>query len=69
MNQQYNEVPTIISTKDLSYLSDMFSWNFNAAKQANHFYEESQDEEIKAMIQKAREIHKQHTIAINNILE
>ena len=26
-------VPNIISTKDLSYLSDMFNWNFTAFKQ------------------------------------
>ena len=31
MNQIYDKVP-IISDKDLSYLSDIFSWNYNAYK-------------------------------------
>ena len=39
-----NTVPNIISTKDLSYLEDMFNWHFNASKKAHHFSEEVQDE-------------------------
>ena len=31
-NQQYNEVPNIITGKDLDYLSDMFEWNYGTLK-------------------------------------
>lgn len=66
---QYEEVPTMISGKDLDYLSDIFNWNFNACKLANHFYLNSQDQEIKEMMEKAYEIHKEHAKAVLNILE
>jgi hypothetical protein len=32
MNKKYNTVPTIITGKDLDYLSDMFNWNYHAYK-------------------------------------
>lgn len=50
--QNYEEVPTIISGKDLDYLCDIYNWNFNACKLANHFYNEVQDEEIKEVLTK-----------------
>ena len=28
--KNYNEVPNIISGKDLDYLSDIFNWNYGA---------------------------------------
>ena len=65
----YNEVPTMISGKDLDYLSDIFNWNFNACKLANHFYSELQDEEIKEIMKKVEEIHREHAKAVLNILE
>ena len=33
MEQTYNAVPNIISSKDLDYLSDMFNWNYGHIKQ------------------------------------
>lgn len=39
-----DKVPVMISTKDLSYLHDIFEWNFNASKKANHFSEEIKNE-------------------------
>lgn len=30
-------VPNIISTKDLSYICDMFNWNFTTAKKALNY--------------------------------
>ena len=36
---KYENVPNIISGKDLDYLSDMFNWNFNAFKLINDFKE------------------------------
>ena len=49
MNEIMNVVPDIISCKDLDYLSDMFNWNYNVLKKANHYLNEIQDEEIKNM--------------------
>ena len=66
--QNYEEVPTIISGKDLDYLSDIYDWNFNACKLANHFEKEVQDEEIKALLEKIADMHKEHAKAILNIL-
>ena len=49
----YQEVPNIITGKDLDYLSDMFEWNTLALKQ---FYEsilKVNDERIKKLLKKA----------------
>ena len=44
-----NEVPVMISTKDLAYLSDMFEWQFVMCKKINHYCSEVNDEEIKSI--------------------
>ncbi len=53
-------VPVMISTKDLAYLSDMFEWNFTAAKIANHYLEEVKTEEFKNFISKVADLHKRN---------
>lgn len=53
-------VPQIISTKDLSYLSDMFNWNYNAFKEVNHFISEVQDEKIKNLLERVCNMHEDH---------
>lgn len=55
-----NKVPVMISTKDLAYLSDIFEWNFTAAKVANHFCNEVTSEEIKTRLQKVANLHKRN---------
>ena len=52
------KVPTMISTKDLDYLSDIFEWNFTACKIANDFSKNVTDNEIKDMILKVANLHK-----------
>ncbi len=47
-----------LSTKDLSYLSDMFSWNLNCYNAFSHFQEEITDEQIKNLMQQIAEMHK-----------
>lgn len=64
-----NTVPTMISTKDLSYLADMFEWNFTACKKANHFANEVQDEEIKNMLQSTANLHQKICQNIVEILK
>jgi len=45
-NITYNEVPNIITGKDLDYLSDMFNWNYEALKKTNMGINNVEDEEI-----------------------
>ena len=45
--KNYSEAPYIITVKDLGYLSDIFSWNYNACKLAESF-------EQKQLIQKLK---------------
>lgn len=66
--QNYSEVPSVISGKDLDYLSDMFNWNFNAFKLINDFKEKVSDEEIKDLMGRVCETHKENLSAVLNIL-
>ena len=63
-NQQMNGImaqpPTMISSKDLLYLTDMMSWNLIAAKKAHAFAAECQIPEIKQAIEKAGQMHQKH---------
>lgn len=64
-----NNVPTIISTKDLSYISDMFNWNFTAAKKALCFSKEVTDFEIKNELENIFEMHKNICLELLNIIK
>ena len=48
--KNYNEVPSMISSKDLDYLCDIYNWNFNACKVANNLIGKVEDEEIKNIL-------------------
>lgn len=63
------KVPTMISTKDLAYLSDIFEWNFTACKKACHFSKEVKDEELKDKLMQVSNMHKEICEKIVNILE
>lgn len=45
-----NQVPKMISTKDLSYISDMFEWNFTVSKVCKSYEEKIETEDIKTII-------------------
>ncbi|ERJ13009.1 spore coat protein [Haloplasma contractile] len=61
MTQQImNQPPDVISVKDCDYITDMLSWNLNAAKTANHFAMESQDPEIKQELERVAKMHSNH---------
>lgn len=62
------QVPAIISTKDLSYLSDIFEWNFIAAKKALHYSNQVQNEELKRELDKVYKMHEKHLKKILEIL-
>lgn len=53
---KYEEVPDIITGKDLDYLSDMFNWNFGAYKKAINFIDMIENEEIKKIYEKATDL-------------
>lgn len=63
-----NTVPLMISTKDLTYITDMFDWNFIASKKAHHFANEITDPDIKELIERVSNMHAEHCRKLANIL-
>lgn len=63
------QVPDIISTKDLAYLCDIFSWNYNALKLSNHFKMETENNELKDVFNDIYDIHKEICEDILKIME
>lgn len=68
MDTQYQEVPNIISCKDLDYLSDMFNWNYGAYKNASNAISSVNDPEIKSLLEKSSNIFHGTMTNILNIL-
>ena len=68
MQTNYNEVPNIISSKDLDYLSDMFNWNYIAYKKTNSFSNQINDNMIKEIFDKASNTFHGNMSKILNIL-
>ena len=54
------EVPNIISTKDLSYIKDMLSWNLVMAKKSKEYLKLVGDKDVKELLNKVNEVHKSH---------
>ena len=52
------EVPNIISTKDLSYIKDMLSWNLVMAKKSKEYLKLVGDKDVKELLKKVNEVHK-----------
>lgn len=50
---KYENVPNIISGKDLDYLSDMFSWNYGVYKSSFNVSNNVEDPEVKIILNKA----------------
>ena len=68
-NTIYNEVPNIITSKDLDYLSDMFNWNYEAIKKMNVAITQVTDEQIKNILEKGYNLFKNNlniTLSIIN---
>ena len=68
MKQTYNEVPNVISSKDLDYLSDMFNWNYGAYKTNFNASNSVSDEELSGVLQKASNVFHSNMIKILNII-
>lgn len=68
MQENYQQVPNIITGKDLDYLSDMFTWNLGAYKKLSNCIEQVQTEDIRSTIQSAIDLFHNHVQEILNIL-
>lgn len=64
----YEKVPTIISTKDLDYLEDMFNWNYLAYKKMINSIDMINNLEIEETIEKAGDTFKENMNIILDIL-
>jgi len=60
------EIPKMISTKDLSYIEDMMNWNLVYSKKSHMYKNMVKNKEIKKFIS---EIAKMHTTHYNSLLE
>ncbi|OCA87949.1 hypothetical protein A8F94_08970 [Bacillus sp. FJAT-27225] len=59
--QQYmQQPPNVLSGKDALYLTDMLTWNLNAAKKAHFFAQHCQIEAMRAEAEKVCEMHERH---------
>ena len=67
-NKIYNEVPNIITGKDLDYLSDTFNWNYEALKMMNVAIKQITDEQIKTTLEKGYNLFKNNLNVILSIL-
>ena len=68
MEQNYNKVPNIVSSKDLDYLSDMFNWNYGAYKTSIDASNSVSDQELSEMLQKSSNIFHTNMTKILNII-
>lgn len=66
--ERLDEVPNIISGKDLDYLSDMFSWNYGAYKSTYNSLESINDEEVKKIVEKVVTLFHSNMTKILDIL-
>ena len=63
--KKYEEVPYIISTKDLDYLTDMFNWHYGAYKNCLDIIDSLTDENLKKSV---RKVNKQFYGFMSDIL-
>ena len=68
MNQKFNKVPTIITGKDLDYLSDMFNWNYIALKKTKDFKDRAKDNTIKNILKDGCELFNSNLNIILSVL-
>ncbi len=69
MEENYQQVPNILTGKDLDYLSDMFNWNYGAYKSTYNAINSVEDDELKSMLEKASNIFHNNLSSILKILD
>jgi len=65
---KYEQVPNILTLKDLDYLTDMFNWNYGALKSNLNAINEIKDQEIKQFLETSTNIFKDSIMNILSIL-
>ncbi len=63
------KVPNMISTKDLSYISDMFNWHLVAAQKFEHYLEHVEDETCTKKLNDLCDMHRQICINLLDLIE
>ena len=63
------KVPKMLSTKDLSYISDMFNWHLIAAKKLEQYASQIEDKDCGTKINELCKIHYNACSALCNLLE
>lgn len=66
--QNYNEVPNVLTSKDLDYLNDIFTWNYIAYKKSINNKSKVQNEEILQIINEAESTFYNNLTKTINIL-
>ncbi len=61
-------VPSMISTKDLSYIKDMFNWNIVALKKFNVYSEYISDLDIMNIVNKLITLHEENAKELLDVL-
>ena len=67
--KEYEEVPNMLSGKDLDYLTDMFNWNYGAYKSAINMALEVTDEVLAKHIEKTSKVFLNAMESVLDILE
>lgn len=67
--KEYEEVPFVISGKDLDYLSDIFNWNYNAYKNSINMSLEVTDEVLSKHIENVSKLFLNGMETVLDILE
>lgn len=63
------KIPNMISSKDLSYITDMFNWNIIAAKKIQFYLESCEDEDLCKELTKLNKIHLKNCETLTKLLE
>lgn len=66
---KYESVPNIVGTKDLSYLEDMFKWNYELYKQSINYESKVKDKNAKQLIQKIKKVSDNNMKTILSIIK
>lgn len=69
MNLKYEQVPDMISGKDLDYLTDIFNWNYNAFKCCVDLSTITTKEDLVKLLDRAGNLYNTNMEAILTILE
>ena len=69
MQHNFEQVPKILSTKDLDYLSDMFGWNYGALKKTNMFISNTNNNDVKMILEEGYNLFKNNLMSILEVLK